>query len=362
MSRILFIALATYNRVGGLQNFNRRLIRNLDGLVAEGSLSSCRVHIMDDTAADLPQMSHANVTGFGRNRLKFITESLSAVRTCDQLIVGHVNLVPVACLLKALKPSLKITLFVHGDEVWNDVLRQKHVYEPWLLKAVDRVASVSAYTADVMSREYGVPRARFVIYPNVVDDFADPPQRPLDTATVLCVTRIGPGDRRKNVDRLIEAMGVLAQRGRPGRLVVVGGGALREEYEALAAAKGIADRVEFTGRISDEELNQRYAGADLFALPSSKEGFGIVYLEAWSHGLPVICSCRGAPHEIVSDGVDGFVVDETDVDTFADRIDAILSDPERAARMGRAGLTKVRENYLNGRVYEGLRQLLVEAR
>jgi phosphatidylinositol alpha-1,6-mannosyltransferase len=48
-------------------------------------------------------------------------------------------------------------------------------------------------------------------------------------------------------------------------------------------------------------------------LPSSKEGFGIVYLEAWQHGLPVICSSKGAPKEIVADGVDGFVVDPEDI-------------------------------------------------
>lgn len=95
------------------------------------------------------------------------------------------------------------------------------------------------------------------------------------------------------------------------------------------------------------KLETAYAKATVFALPSSKEGFGIVYLEAWQHRLPVICSSKGAAKEIVEDGVDGFVVDPEDIGLLADRLKFLLSDPERAKAMGESGRRKVEAHYLD---------------
>ena len=94
-------------------------------------------------------------------------------------------------------------------------------------------------------------------------------------------------------------------------------------------------------------------------LPSTKEGFGIVYLEAWKHGLPVICSDRGASKEIVDDGVDGYIVNHSDIATLASRMDLFLREPARAAAMGHAGAMKVTERYLNANFQRNLASLVV---
>ena len=69
-------------------------------------------------------------------------------------------------------------------------------------------------------------------------------------------------------------------------LEIVGDGVLRPGLESLAAQIGVERSVRFLGRLADEDLKNAYARASVFAMPSSKEGFGIVYLEAWQFGLP----------------------------------------------------------------------------
>lgn len=75
-------------------------------------------------------------------------------------------------------------------------------------------------------------------------------------------------------------------------------------------------------------------------MPSNKEGFGIVYLEAWQHGLPVICSSVGAPSEIISDGVDGYVIDPTNVPALADRLHDLLTQPGWRRRWANAAVRR----------------------
>lgn len=354
---VLFLGLATYSKIGGLQNFNRRVLANLWALAAAGEIGGGRGFLMDDRAGDLPQIPGLTLRGFGRNRLAMIRDVIAASWSADVLLVGHINLLPVAWLVKRLRPGLRTVLFVHGDEVWNDELRQRRAHEPWMLRSIDCIASVSGYTARVMQTHYGAPAERFVIFPNAIDDFTDPPARTARGRHVLCVTRIGEGDRRKHVDQLIRAIGLLRDRGRPARLTHVGDGALRPELEALAHDLALDDVVRFAGRVDDATLAALYAEADAFALPSSKEGFGIVYLEAWSRGVPVLCGKRGAPHEIIEDGVDGRVADEDDPSDIADKLDDLLSRPDGAA-MGQRGLAKVSAHYLNSTALANLRRLV----
>lgn len=355
---VLFIGLETYSLVGGLQNFNRRLLGNLGALVADGHVAYARAHLMGDRPEDLPVGLHVEFAGFGRARAGFIRRSLARARSADWLLVGHINLLPLAWLAKTLKPSLKTVMFVHGDEVWNTHLRPKRPYEPYLLRAIDRVAAVSDYTAGVMARAYGVPADRFTLFPNAVDARPAPVRAEAPGRRLLCVTRMGDGDREKNVDQLIRAVGRLSDAGRPASLTIAGDGSLRPELEVLARDLGLSDQVGFLGRASDEALEAAYAQADAFVLPSSKEGFGIVYLEAWQHELPVICGTLGAPHEIIADGVDGLVADESNDSDLAAKIDSLLSDPRRARDMGRRGRLKVEARYLNTNAKANLAALL----
>src|SRR5262249_53681435 len=97
--------------------------------------------------------------------------------------------------------------------------------------------------------------------------------------------------------------------------------------------------------VPDEELDGLYARASVFAMPSRGEGFGLVYIEAMRHRLPVIASCHDAAPEVVLDGTTGYIVDLDKPDGLADRLIDLLRDPDRAARFGAAGHDRWREHF-----------------
>lgn len=345
--RIVFSALETYSLVGGMQNFNRRVIGNL---IARAQLRHEPSPLVR-TLRDVGSIPH-DVSAIARtyaSRVAFTLASLTTALNARLLIIGHVNLLPIAALVRCLRWKTPILLFVHGDEVWNEpTRRRKRWYDRLLLLAVDRIASVSQYTADTMSREFRVNPTKFAILPNAVDPIE---RSTIDAAkhapTVLTVSRLSSGDRPKNIDQMLRSIAILKKRLPNLRYEIVGDGALRVELEQLAKDLGISENVSFLGRVSDSELADAYRRATVFALPSSKEGFGIVYLEAWLRSLPVLCSSFGASKEVVSDGSDGFVVDHRDADAIANRLYEVLTDPALAQRLGENGRTKVETRYLN---------------
>ncbi len=346
--RVLFLALATYSRMGGIQRFNQRVIGGLCSASQACNGPAPVVHFMDDTAEDLPTDTGAQLIGHGRHRFKFISGAMKAARSADIILAGHINLLPVAALCKLANPRAKLLLFVHGDDVWNDpAFRLRRPYDSPLLRWVDRIASVSQFTANRMSSEFGVPPEKYIVFPNAVDPLSVPANHQPGSKTILTVTRFDWHDRTKNVDSIIKALPVLRERVPEITLEVVGDGPLRPELEQLAETLGVSDNIRFLGRVSDEELMNCYARAGVFVLPSSKEGFGIVYLEAWRHEIPVICGTDDAAQEVVTDGVDGFTADPRNTDALADKIALVLLDPELASKMGKSGAEKVRTRYLD---------------
>jgi phosphatidyl-myo-inositol dimannoside synthase len=342
---ILFLALDTYGRIGGIQRFNQRVIAALAEISGDNGWKRPAVHIMRDGRADIPETAAAAIRAFGRRRLGFIVHSAVAALNCKILFLGHINLLPVGLICKLLSPRIKLVLFVHGDEVWNDpAYRRTRFYEPLMARALSRIASVSTFTACRMQKAFKLPAEAFTLFPNAVKEIDRQPQK--SGRNILTVARLDRHDRGKNIDALIKAMALLKRRNVECILQIVGEGPLKSELTLLARELAVEDRVEFLGRVSDARLAGIYAQASLFAMPSSKEGFGIVFLEAWLHGLPVICGTQDAAAEVITDGVDGYAVNPWDIEALAEKIAMLLDHPDMAAAMGEAGADKVRSRYL----------------
>jgi glycosyltransferase involved in cell wall biosynthesis len=360
-SRIVICALETYSQIGGLQNFNRRVVARLAERAVERGESPPVVVLRGDSRGTLPELPTVAFHPHART-VDFVRGSITAgVGRADIFVVAHIRLLPIAAVVRCLRPKLKILLFVHGREVWNHAVYPVRWYHPLLVRAVTRVASVSSYTAEIMAREYKIPPSRFRLLPNAVDPIAAATEaRPRDKATLLTVTRLGPAEGEKNVDKVIRAVALLRERRPEIRYEIVGEGALRPELEKLAKQIGVDDIVTFLGRVDDASLHAAYARASVFVLPSSQEGFGIVYLEAWQRGLPVVCGSRGASTEIVADQSDGLVVDPDNIELIADRLHVLLSQPDLARAMGERGRRKVEENYLDPAFRKNLDRILDE--
>jgi len=149
----------------------------------------------------------------------------------------------------------------------------------------------------------------------------------------------------KGLDYILRGIGSLKKRN-PGisiRLLVLGHGD-EKHYRKLASELGIADLVIFTGTIERKSLPDFYLAGDLFAMLSRFDTFGMVVLEAMAAGLPVLISGRVGAKDLVTDGQNGFVIeDPADSDLVAGRIETMLSG-EIQKKMRIAALETAREN------------------
>jgi phosphatidylinositol alpha-1,6-mannosyltransferase len=134
------------------------------------------------------------------------------------------------------------------------------------------------------------------------------------------------------------------------RWVVVGDGGLRPELERAAREAGLGDAVRFAGGLDDAARDAWLDRAWAFVMPSrapggdrAGEGFGIVFLEAGAHGLPVVAGRVPGVVDAVGDGTTGLLVDPTDPAAVAAAVTEVLTDPEAAARMGAAGAARAQE-------------------
>ncbi len=145
---------------------------------------------------------------------------------------------------------------------------------------------------------------------------------------------------RKRHGDVLRAVSVLGHRHPTLRYAIIGDGPERVALEGLAARLGVADRVDFLGQLDPDEALERSRRCTLFVMPSTDEAFGVAYVEAMAAGLPAI-GCRGepGPEEIAAAG-DGFLlVPPGDIERLTQRIDELLSDPQRlreAAQRARA--------------------------
>jgi phosphatidylinositol alpha-1,6-mannosyltransferase len=149
---------------------------------------------------------------------------------------------------------------------------------------------------------------------------------------------------RKGQDVLVQALPLIRRRVPDAALLLVGGGPARHRIERLVDDLGLRAHVVLTGSVPWPELPAHYAAGDVFAMPCRTrlggldvEGLGIVFLEAAAVGLPVVAGRSGGSVDAVVDGETGLLVDGGSPTAVADRVAALLEDPDRASSMGRAG-------------------------
>ncbi|WP_225848410.1 glycosyltransferase family 4 protein [Streptomyces sp. HPF1205] len=183
-----------------------------------------------------------------------------------------------------------------------------------------------------------------------------------DRPVVVCVSRLVP---RKGQDTLIAAMPRILREFPDAVLLIVGGGPYRRDLERLAARTGVTAAVRFTGAVPWEELPAHFGAGDVFAMPCRTrrggldvEGLGMVYLEASATGLPVVAGDSGGAPDAVLRGETGWVVTGGSPAQAADRVLALLRDPDLRRRLGERGRQWVEEAWRWDLLAERLKSLL----
>lgn len=271
----------------------------------------------------------------GRSKLRFLGACLRHAHKGDHVLCGHLHLAPLLRLIKLWRPGFRYQLIAHGIEVW----RPYTWLERQALLHATRILCVSAFTrGEILRRLPALEVERLVVLPNTLDpDFASPsiaqPARTItDDVRILSVGRMAGHDAEKGFDSLILAMPRIREVHPRATLRIVGTGEDLPRLQQLAATQGTADAIRFLGHISDDELRHEYAQCDVFALPSRKEGFGLVYLEAMSHGKPCLGANAGGAPEVIKVDV-GALVEYGDQVQIAAAIDDLVRHPRDRTRI-----------------------------
>lgn len=357
--KTLLLAPELFLAEGGIARILRAYLHAL--VENDTALDSTGVIILNDDDAALQRipayLRQATLTPLitaGRSKLKFSLACLRHAHRVDRIVCGHLHLAEIATLMRLLHPSIRYHIVVHGIEVW----RPYNFLERYALRHAHRILCVSEYTRSQMLRFMpALNPSRLVVVPNALDpDFelkrapglSAPPSGP----RILSVGRLTTADTYKGFDTLIEAMPLIRQRLPQATLRIVGGGNDLDRLRQLAATHGGPEVIQLLGRIDDAQLRDEYAHCDFFALPSRKEGFGLVYLEAMSFGKPCLAARAGGAPEVVDDSV-GELVQYGYLDEIADacvRLAHRQFDPEKI----RAHVTQFSYTFFRGKLYAAL--------
>ncbi len=364
--RMVHLVHERIGAVGGIQRFDLRVLRALALIAAERGLELevlALNGIMPGT--QLPEGVRIVSAHGSRARLLWLLLTRHWGGRLDLVFVAHLRLQKTIWPARLLYFRSRYVLFVHGIEAWSaGRTRSNRLAARAIVRfSVDDIVSVSQFTADRVRAAFALQRQRVHLLPNALDLSPAMASAPVAGAapghpTVLTVARMDPHDLPKGIAVALRAVAQLTHEFPELRYRVVGDGVLRTRHESLAASLGLSPHVEFLGRVDEGALEAIYDDADVFLLPSSKEGFGIVFLEAWRHALPVVCGNVDASTEVVEDGVDGFAVDPTDSDAVARAVRRLLEDRALRQHFGTQGRNKLLLKYSGPIFVETLRRIV----
>lgn len=327
--KILALVTDGFGGHGGIAQYNRDLI---NALAAIGKVRQVVVLPRAGDAQSVPAILRTRVqqekpiAGPTWYSLRAVA---SAIRfRPDVIFCGHLYMAPLASALSAMlrKP---LWLQVHGIEAWEapslqiraqgGVKARRGFGASWspIRFATERarlVTAVSRYTRQrllswarlgpsivrVLPNTVGVPSAGRCSRADLRTKYGLEGRRVL-----LTVSRLDPADRYKGHDKVLEVLPRLRETFPNLTYVIIGEGDDRSRLERIAAGLRSQQCVVFTGRVERDVLEDYYRLADLFVMPSSKEGFGIVFLEAALHGLPVIGGNVDGSIDALAEGVIG---------------------------------------------------------
>jgi glycosyltransferase involved in cell wall biosynthesis len=261
-------------------------------------------------------------------------------RDCD-LIHAQWTLSAFAAFLGAPIHRRPVVCTVQGSDVYR-ALRMPvfGALGRAALRRAGKVIALSASLADAAAAQ-GVDPRKITVIPNGVDaKLFSPGDAPREPVVLFAGSLI----ERKGVAGLIEAMAAVRRRHPEYRLVLIGDGPQRAELVALAARRGLADAVRFTGSLAPAEVARWMRRAELFVLPSLEEGQGVALLEALASGTPCVGGAVGGIPEMLDPGW-GTLVAPGDPQALAGAVLELLGDPDRRRAMGRAAASAVRDRY-----------------
>ena len=335
--RILVLLTDAFGGHGGIALYNRDL---LSALCARADCAEVVAipRLMPRDPEPMPERLTYVTAGID-SKLKYLAAVLKAARggRFDLIVCGHINLLPIAHLLRACL-RVPLILGIYGIDAWQPTgspLINR------LARKIDAFFSISDLTGQRFLAWSGVSPEKGSLLPNAIhaEKYGPGPkdQELLDRyklkgkTVLMTLGRLDAQERYKGFDEIMAILPDLAGEFPDIAYLIVGDGSDRGRLEQKAMDLGLGCRVVFAGYVAEREKAAHYRLADLYVMPSRGEGFGFVFLEAMACGVPVIGSKLDGSREALLDGELGLLVDP---DNPAELIAAVLT----AFKTGKRGV------------------------
>jgi phosphatidyl-myo-inositol dimannoside synthase len=338
--KIILFTLQTFSSTGGIQKMTRTLAHSLYHISKEQNWRF-KLWSLYDSRYDLMSqyLPHENYVGFGKHKLSLGMKTLDVASQADIVILSHINLALIGVTIKLLNPKCQLWLVAHGIEVWRPLSPIKKFF---VKRCCNKVICVSNFTKEQMIHWHKSDPNKCVVLNNAVDPFIRLPEtfeKPEylmnrysltpENKVIFTLTRLASSEQYKGYEQVIKAVSRLKEKFPKIKYILAGQYDTTEEtrIKDLIHAYKVQDQVILTGFLLETELTDHFLLADLFVLPSKKEGFGIVFVEALACGLPVICGNADGSTDAIRNGELGTAINVNDLDELEKTITGYLKIP-----------------------------------
>lgn len=333
-NRVLFLTLNVFSATGGIEKVCR-----VAGKALYESGFKVNIFSMYDNTNSLDERYFPLqvFTGFAKNKLNFVLKSIREGIKNDMVILSHINLLTVGYLIKFFSPKTKLVLLAHGIEVWHPLSNVKKK----MLGKCDNILAVSAFTKQKIQEINNVDERKCRVLNNCLDLYLpnqssaaycnklyDRYHLAKENFILITVTRISASEQYKGHEKVIESISNVINDFPQLRYLIVGKYDLseKERLDNLINRNNLTNKVIFAGFVPDEELSAHYQLADLYIMPSSGEGFGIVFIEAMYYCLPVIAGNTDGSVDALSNGELGLLVNPNNEEEISSAIKKVIEN------------------------------------
>lgn len=354
MKKTLLVTNDFPPRAGGIQTYLEGFARQLDPeqLIVYASTPTAGGHEEYDSAQPWTTIRNPSSTLLPRTRVRNDVQHLIREHKVANVWFGAST--PLGILAESAREAgaTHILASTHGHEIGWSMMPGTRQYLQKVFDGMDTVTYLTQATLERLQPHVpdhvkllrlpgGIDPEAFAFNPTARKELRQRYSIPSTDKVVVCISRLV---ERKGQDLLIEIWPEIVRRYPGTRLVIVGKGPYGTKLQKMAAASSASQWITFTGEVPQSELPAHYSLGDIFAMPCRTrgggldiEGLGIVYLEAYAAGLPVVAGDSGGAPEAVLPGETGLVASGRSTSAVAGAITYLLEDPERARQMGATG-------------------------
>lgn len=334
--KFLFLTLNVFSATGGIEKVCKIVAKAIEEISISNN-QTCVVYAMHDSinSFDSRYLHPSNYKAFNKKKAIFSFQALKQGINTDIIILSHINLLLLGWLIKLINPKKKLYLFAHGIEVWGILPSWKKS----MINKCDSVLCVSSYTKKIMVGLHKISETKCKVLNNCIDPYLDNlPKSKIGREwlakyninekdfILFTISRLSAHDRDKGIDKVLLALKELVKQYPNVKYLIIGKYQVTEKrwLDDLIQNYSLEKNVFFVGYVSDTELIQYMNLGNAYIMPSKKEGFGIIFIEALFFGKPVIAGNVDGSVDALANGEFGILVNPDNNEEIINAIQSVI--------------------------------------